>query len=148
MWKPQHLTTLWASTACYRDSFAFFTQWTKGCVGPEHVWIMWRKERSLESNTDFSSSLSRPSSHYTHCANILYARGDLECPHWLTANLVFVLRNVVTISHMGGHCSFRPSQGDMGGRCDTLAMMPTDSCHTRLLNQRRPRSATLFNSVQ
>jgi hypothetical protein len=21
MWEPQHLTTLWASTACYRDSF-------------------------------------------------------------------------------------------------------------------------------
>jgi hypothetical protein len=21
MWKPRHLTTLWASTACYRDSF-------------------------------------------------------------------------------------------------------------------------------
>jgi hypothetical protein len=23
MWKPQRLTTLWASTACYRDSFSF-----------------------------------------------------------------------------------------------------------------------------
>jgi hypothetical protein len=23
MWVPQHLTTLWASTACYRDSFTF-----------------------------------------------------------------------------------------------------------------------------
>jgi hypothetical protein len=23
MWEPQHLTTLWASTACYRDSFTF-----------------------------------------------------------------------------------------------------------------------------
>jgi hypothetical protein len=21
MWEPQHLTTIWASTACYRDSF-------------------------------------------------------------------------------------------------------------------------------
>jgi hypothetical protein len=21
MWEPQHLTTLWASTTCYRDSF-------------------------------------------------------------------------------------------------------------------------------
>jgi hypothetical protein len=24
MWKPRRLTTLWASTACYRDSFTFF----------------------------------------------------------------------------------------------------------------------------
>jgi hypothetical protein len=23
MWEPQHLTTLWASTACYRDTFTF-----------------------------------------------------------------------------------------------------------------------------
>jgi hypothetical protein len=25
MWEPQHLTTLWAFTAWYRDSFTFFT---------------------------------------------------------------------------------------------------------------------------
>jgi hypothetical protein len=25
MWEPRRLTTLWASTACYRDSFTFFT---------------------------------------------------------------------------------------------------------------------------
>jgi hypothetical protein len=24
MWEPQHLTTLWAFTACYRDSITFF----------------------------------------------------------------------------------------------------------------------------
>jgi hypothetical protein len=24
MWEPRHLTTLWASTACYRDSFTSF----------------------------------------------------------------------------------------------------------------------------
>jgi hypothetical protein len=24
MWEPQHLTTLWASTACYMDSFTFY----------------------------------------------------------------------------------------------------------------------------
>jgi hypothetical protein len=23
MWEPQHLTALWASTACYRDTFTF-----------------------------------------------------------------------------------------------------------------------------
>jgi hypothetical protein len=25
MWEPRRLTTLWDLTACYRDSFAFFT---------------------------------------------------------------------------------------------------------------------------
>jgi hypothetical protein len=25
MWEPRRLTTLWASTACYRDSLTFFT---------------------------------------------------------------------------------------------------------------------------
>jgi hypothetical protein len=25
MWEPQHLTTLWAFTDCYRDFFIFFT---------------------------------------------------------------------------------------------------------------------------
>jgi hypothetical protein len=25
MWEPQRLTALWASTACYRDSFTFFS---------------------------------------------------------------------------------------------------------------------------
>jgi hypothetical protein len=27
MWEPRRLTTLWASTACYRDSFTFFYHW-------------------------------------------------------------------------------------------------------------------------
>jgi hypothetical protein len=27
MWEPRRLTTLWASTACYRDSFTFFTDY-------------------------------------------------------------------------------------------------------------------------
>jgi hypothetical protein len=26
MWEPRRLTTLWASTACYRDSFIFYTR--------------------------------------------------------------------------------------------------------------------------
>jgi hypothetical protein len=26
MWEPQHLTTLWASTACYRDTFTLLTK--------------------------------------------------------------------------------------------------------------------------
>jgi hypothetical protein len=30
MWEPQHLTTLWAFMACYRDSFIFFSEWRIG----------------------------------------------------------------------------------------------------------------------
>jgi hypothetical protein len=26
MWQPRRLTTLWASTACYRESFTFYGQ--------------------------------------------------------------------------------------------------------------------------
>jgi hypothetical protein len=26
MWEPRRLTTLWASTACYRDSFTFYSK--------------------------------------------------------------------------------------------------------------------------
>jgi hypothetical protein len=44
MWKPRRLTTLWASTACYRDSFTlqyylrslyYLFSYT---VTPAHVW--------------------------------------------------------------------------------------------------------------
>jgi hypothetical protein len=33
MWEPQHLTTLWASTACYRDSFTFLL-YARNNIGP------------------------------------------------------------------------------------------------------------------
>jgi hypothetical protein len=29
MWKPRRLTTLWAFTACYRDSFTFLLTYSK-----------------------------------------------------------------------------------------------------------------------
>jgi hypothetical protein len=32
MWKPRRLTTLWASTACYRDSFTFFKKRFYNCT--------------------------------------------------------------------------------------------------------------------
>jgi hypothetical protein len=36
MWDPQRLTTLWASTACYKDSFTFyFTILWLGLLVPE-----------------------------------------------------------------------------------------------------------------
>jgi hypothetical protein len=32
MWEPQRLTTLWASTACYRDSFTSRAFYIKGLL--------------------------------------------------------------------------------------------------------------------
>jgi hypothetical protein len=32
MWEPRRLTALWASTACYRGSFTFFTTWSIVCL--------------------------------------------------------------------------------------------------------------------
>jgi hypothetical protein len=34
MWNPQRLTTLWAFTACYRDSFTFFYSGVGVQLGP------------------------------------------------------------------------------------------------------------------
>jgi hypothetical protein len=34
MWDPQRLTTLWAFTACYRDSFSFYVVQTGSGVHP------------------------------------------------------------------------------------------------------------------
>jgi hypothetical protein len=28
MWEPRYITTLWASTACYRDIFTFLPLWS------------------------------------------------------------------------------------------------------------------------
>jgi hypothetical protein len=35
MWDPRRLTTLWAYTACYRDSFTFFSM--RKCTAAERV---------------------------------------------------------------------------------------------------------------
>jgi hypothetical protein len=34
MWQPRRLTTLWASAACYRDSFTFFN-----LLNPYRLWV-------------------------------------------------------------------------------------------------------------
>jgi hypothetical protein len=48
MWKPQRLTTLWAFTACYRDSFTSYTAlYTGRCNFEFHV-ATWNRMRMLE----------------------------------------------------------------------------------------------------
>jgi hypothetical protein len=38
MWEPRCLTTLWASTACYRDSFTIFQVCSKTpSIGQQHI---------------------------------------------------------------------------------------------------------------
>jgi hypothetical protein len=39
MWEPEHLITLWAFTACYRDSFTFFTMAYFYLLRPILFWI-------------------------------------------------------------------------------------------------------------
>jgi hypothetical protein len=56
MWDTRRLTTLWASTACYRDSFTFFTS-----LMVDNIVFINLKERdsqaSLATNTPFHSVL-------------------------------------------------------------------------------------------
>jgi hypothetical protein len=40
MWEPQHLTTLRASMACYRDTFTTFTLITKEGTYAENIFII------------------------------------------------------------------------------------------------------------
>jgi hypothetical protein len=35
MWEPEHLTILWVSTACYRDTFTFYLYFLRGKVAEE-----------------------------------------------------------------------------------------------------------------
>jgi hypothetical protein len=48
LWEPHHLTTLWASTVCYRDSFTFnhsfhalITLECRQIVRPKRRWTIW-----------------------------------------------------------------------------------------------------------
>jgi hypothetical protein len=41
MWDPQHLTTVWASTACYRDTFLFITHELCNIEGRPTYIIFW-----------------------------------------------------------------------------------------------------------
>jgi hypothetical protein len=46
MWEPQHLTTLWAFAACYRDSFTFtFTKY--------YVIYTWLSEETSDCKTEY-----------------------------------------------------------------------------------------------
>jgi hypothetical protein len=38
IWEPRRLTTLWASTACYRDSFTFLPAWSIAAARGTEEW--------------------------------------------------------------------------------------------------------------
>jgi hypothetical protein len=51
MWGTRHLTTLWAFTACYRDSFTFtFTFYWKGRRNPVERWVCLQSRILFTSN--------------------------------------------------------------------------------------------------
>jgi hypothetical protein len=53
MWEPQHLTTLWASKACYKDTFTFFTF-------NHRDYLLWRIDplvgKDLETDNDTTAA--------------------------------------------------------------------------------------------
>jgi hypothetical protein len=48
MWQPRSLTTLWASTACYRDSFTFYL-FSDAYSGVQVIWhpTIWEDDHKL-----------------------------------------------------------------------------------------------------
>jgi hypothetical protein len=59
MWEPQHLTTPWASTACYRDTFNFIFRWE---LWTGSTWC-WLQTVLSVKNTSPSSRFSRQIAH-------------------------------------------------------------------------------------
>jgi hypothetical protein len=78
MWEPRHLTTLWASGACYRDSFIFLLYL---CVSVEQS--ARRKNDNRESFPEFNMLFFRSGSR-----NSLFGRAM----GWTAEESVFVFR--------------------------------------------------------
>jgi hypothetical protein len=52
MWEPRRLTTLWAFTACYRDSFTFFLS-KEGFVAQSKYYLNVFLDRLLKTRRNF-----------------------------------------------------------------------------------------------
>jgi hypothetical protein len=51
MWEPRRLTTLWASTSCYRDSFTFFIELTSVSSCGKHWNVLTRQKTDLHHSS-------------------------------------------------------------------------------------------------
>jgi hypothetical protein len=67
MWNPQHLTTLWASMACYRDSFTFYLH--------EMTHQLWLKNTSMQTQfkSQFPTSGVLTQMHHTYFFGVIRA---------------------------------------------------------------------------
>jgi hypothetical protein len=106
MWEPRRLTTLWAFTACYRDSFTFFSNPGRGkiflfftmsrpALRPTHPPIQWvpgalspgakrpgrKADHSPPSSAEVKNGGAIPS--FPYMSSCLYSEGSCskECMH-------------------------------------------------------------------
>jgi hypothetical protein len=100
MWKPRRLTILWASTACYRDSFTFFRRvnskfyQNSRFYGNIHIPVA----RKDANHTTFLYSLPRP------CKGICkLGKGGDSCPlfvGWGGVSLLYHARMKMTMKNV------------------------------------------------
>jgi hypothetical protein len=84
MWEPQHLTTIWASTACYRDTFTFLL-YTAVCAPSAGVYVL-----SIEVCAP-CTALCAPSTAW-HGSN---GQGIIDVPHCNSCSLnTFGVENI------------------------------------------------------
>jgi hypothetical protein len=60
MWEPQCLTTLWASMACYRDSFTFYLYSDRSRSSEKVDMITYLSERFKHTQKRYSCPCNRP----------------------------------------------------------------------------------------
>jgi hypothetical protein len=70
MWDPQHLTPLWAFTACYRDSFTFYHLFYN--VGGYRVLIINHTAAVIQWNVALPEALVDSQTFYNFYKNLLF----------------------------------------------------------------------------
>jgi hypothetical protein len=84
MWEPRHLTTLWASTSCYRDSFTFSALFK----------IRIKCDRIVPEGSSSSSLIAKAQ----ECRSIWWSKACLGFPEFLEANTVIITLSQATIA--------------------------------------------------
>jgi hypothetical protein len=77
MWEPRRLTTLWTSTACYRDSFTYIR--VLCCTSVSTRFSQTKRHRSYVKNSLFSFETTR-TKQKKDASNISYIFACIRCP--------------------------------------------------------------------
>jgi hypothetical protein len=76
MWEPQRLTTLWASTACYRDSFTFLSFCVGSSVSLKNIFFIPSLYSPVRKKPEVGEVLIRSSfpcyHHYRHSVEVFF----------------------------------------------------------------------------